>query len=66
LDEELAVVSDTRTFFNEYINRLEQQDSKCEKKEKPAKENKRTTENSDEIGSGFVSVFSLLLQLFKI
>uniref|UniRef100_A0AC34FC50 CpG binding protein C-terminal domain-containing protein n=1 Tax=Panagrolaimus sp. ES5 TaxID=591445 RepID=A0AC34FC50_9BILA len=53
LDEELAVVSDTRTFFNEYINRLEQQDSKCEKKEKSVKENKRAAENSDEFGTGF-------------
>lgn len=50
-------MSDTRTFFNEYINRLEEQDSKCEKKEKPVKENKRATENSDEIGTGFVSFF---------
>lgn len=59
LDEELAVVSDTRTFFNEYINRLEQQDSKCEKKEKSVKENKRAAENSDEFGTGFVSCFFL-------
>ena len=40
----------------EYISRLEEQDIKCEKKEKPAPETKKSSECTDEIGTGFVSV----------